>query len=74
MIHYNVCNDKGKYWTILWASGNYCGRLDPVIPSSVGFWPSLNLVGSVMCWMRKESLIQSTNMLVGLPGGMFSDK
>ena len=23
----NVCNDKGKYWTILWASGNYDGRL-----------------------------------------------
>ena len=19
-IHYNVCNDKGKYWTILWDS------------------------------------------------------
>ena len=32
MIHYNVCNDKGKYWTILWASGNYCGRLNLVIP------------------------------------------
>ena len=32
MIHYNVCNDKGKYWTILWASGNYCGRLDLIIP------------------------------------------
>ena len=31
MIYYNVCNDKGKYWTILWASGN-CGRLDLVIP------------------------------------------
>ena len=22
MIHYNVCNDKGKYWTILWAIGS----------------------------------------------------
>ena len=32
MIQYNVCNDKGKYWTILWASENYCGRLDLVIP------------------------------------------
>ena len=32
MIHYNVCNDKGKYCAILWASGNYCGRLDLVIP------------------------------------------
>ena len=32
MIHYNVCNDKGKYCTILWASGNYCGQLDLVIP------------------------------------------
>ena len=32
MIHYNVYNDKGKYWTILWASGNYGGRLDLVIP------------------------------------------
>ena len=42
--------------------------------SSVGFWPSLNLVGSVMCWKKKESLIQSTNVLVGLPGGMFSGK
>ena len=32
MIHYNVCNNKGKYCAILWASGNYCGRLDLVIP------------------------------------------
>ena len=32
MIHYNVCNDKGKYCAILWARGNYCGRLDLVIP------------------------------------------
>ena len=31
MIHYNVCNDKGRYCAILWASGNYCGRLDLVI-------------------------------------------
>ena len=31
MIHYNVYNDKGKYWTILWASGSYCGRLVLVI-------------------------------------------
>ena len=37
MKHYNVCNDKGKYWTILWASGNYCGRLDLVIPIAIGF-------------------------------------
>ena len=32
MIHYNVYNDKGKYWTNLWASGYYCGRLNLVIP------------------------------------------
>ena len=32
MIDYNVCNDKGKYCSILWASGNYCERLDLVIP------------------------------------------
>ena len=32
MIHYNVCNDKGKYCAILWASGNYCGRLVLEIP------------------------------------------
>ena len=32
MIHYNVYNDKGKYCAILWASGNYCGRLNLVIP------------------------------------------
>ena len=32
MMHYNICNDKGKYRAILWASGNYCGRLDLVIP------------------------------------------
>ena len=33
MIHYdyNVCTDKDKYCAILWASGNYCGRLDLVI-------------------------------------------
>ena len=40
MIHYNVCNNKGKYWTILWASGIYCGRLDLVIPiahRAIGF-------------------------------------
>ena len=29
---YNVCYDKGKCCTILWASGNYCGWLDLVIP------------------------------------------
>ena len=28
MIHYNVCNDKGKYCAILWTSG----QLDLVIP------------------------------------------
>ena len=22
MIHYNLCNDKGKYWTILRAGGS----------------------------------------------------
>ena len=32
MIHFNACNDKGKYCAILWASGNYCGQLDLVIP------------------------------------------
>ena len=34
MIHYNVCNAKGKYCAIvqLWAIGNYCGRLELVIP------------------------------------------
>ena len=32
MIHYNVCNAKNKYCAILWASGNYCGRLEVVIP------------------------------------------
>ena len=32
MIHYNVCNAKGKYCAILWDSGNYCGRLELVIP------------------------------------------
>ena len=32
MIHYNVCNSKGKYCTILWVSGNNCGRSDLVIP------------------------------------------
>ena len=40
MIHYNVCNDKGKYCAILWATGNYCGRLDLVIPlahQAIGF-------------------------------------
>ena len=40
MIHYNVCNDKDKYWTILWASGNYCGQVDLVIPiahQAIGF-------------------------------------
>ena len=31
MIYYNVCNDKGKYWTIVLAIGNDCGRLDLVI-------------------------------------------
>ena len=38
MIHYNIYNDKGKYLTILWASGNYCGWLDLVIPIAVGYW------------------------------------
>ena len=40
MIHYNVCNDKGKYCAILWASGNYCGRLNLEIPlahRAIGF-------------------------------------
>ena len=40
MIHYNVSNDKGKYCAIQWANGNYCGRLDPVIPlahRAIGF-------------------------------------
>ena len=32
MIHYNVCNEKGKYCAILGASGNFCGRLELVIP------------------------------------------
>ena len=36
MIHYNVCNEKGNYCAILWASGNYCGRLELVIP--LGDW------------------------------------
>ena len=26
--------DKGKYWTILWAMGNYCGRLGSGNPNS----------------------------------------
>ena len=33
-IHCNVCNYKGKYCAILWASRNYCGELDLVIPLS----------------------------------------
>ena len=37
MIHYNVCNDKGKYCAILWTSGNYGGRLDLEIPPAIGF-------------------------------------
>ena len=32
MMHYTVYNDKGNYCTNLWASGNYWGRLDLVIP------------------------------------------
>ena len=40
MIHYNVCNDKGKHCAILWSSGNYCGQLEVVIPlahRAIGF-------------------------------------
>ena len=39
MIHYNVCNDKSKMlcnsvgqWKLLWVDGDYCGRLNLVIP------------------------------------------
>ena len=28
MIHCSICIEKGKYCTILWASGNYCGLVD----------------------------------------------
>ena len=45
MIHYNVYNDKGKYWTILCATGNYCGCLDLLIPiahRAIGFKTSVH--------------------------------
>ena len=48
MIHYNVCNDKGKYWTILWASENYYGRLNLVIPI-------VNLFGHLHSYTRISS-------------------
>ena len=32
-LHDTLCNDKGKYLTIMWASGDYCGQLD-----LVGYW------------------------------------
>ena len=35
---YNVCNDKGKYCTILWHSGNYCGQWDLVMPIGFKIW------------------------------------
>ena len=38
MIHYNVYNDKGKYCAIMWASGNYGGWLDLVIPLAHRYW------------------------------------
>ena len=44
ILNYNVCNDKGKYCTILKPIGNCCGRLDLVIPlvhRAIGFKQSL---------------------------------
>ena len=40
----DVCNDKGKYCAILWASGNYCEQLELVIPLAHRLSPAITTI------------------------------